>query len=104
MKLTTLKPRLSAIVTQRVPTLPSGNQAPRPAGRRWQETRERIQARDGSMCTDCGLLWMAHRDHVDHETPRWKGGSDEDSNLRLRCIKCHKAKTDAEAAERARGG
>lgn len=103
MKLTTLKPRLTTLNTQRAPTLSTQIASPRPAGRSWQETRRRIQLRDGSVCADCGLLWSPARDHVDHDVPRWKGGSDEDSNLRLRCLACHEAKSKAEAAERARG-
>jgi len=53
------------------------------------------------MCADCGRLWRTEIDHVDHEIPRWQGGSDDDSNLRLRCVTCHEAKTKREAAERA---
>jgi 5-methylcytosine-specific restriction protein A len=101
VRLTTLRPRLATIATQRIPTLTTQEAGARPAGRSWQKTRERIQARDGSLCADCGLLWRANLDHVDHEIPRWKGGSDEDGNLKLRCWKCHKAKSDREAAERA---
>lgn len=100
MKLTTLRPRLATLSTTRLKPVEHAAGA-RPAGRGWQETRARIQVRDYSLCADCGKLWRANRDHVDHEVPRWKGGSDEDGNLRLRCLECHKAKTDREAAERA---
>jgi 5-methylcytosine-specific restriction endonuclease McrA len=40
---------------------------------------------------------------VDHKTPLWMGGSDEDSNKELLCQPCHDAKTAREAAARARG-
>ena len=106
-KLQMLKPQaLRVIDSRRVRMLPHDAANPRPRGEKWMETRRRIQLRDGSVCCDCGRLWLPHRDHVDHEIPRERGGSDDDSNLRLRCIECHKAKTAAEAQERAvaRGG
>lgn len=99
MKLTTLKHRL-AVMPSRVQPLTTEAVNPRPRGRGWMETRRRIQARDHSMCADCGLLWVPWRDHVDHDTPRERGGSDDDSNLKLRCVVCHKKKTAAEAKER----
>jgi 5-methylcytosine-specific restriction endonuclease McrA len=100
-KLQMLKPRLRAIDSRRVRMLQHDTVNPRPRGEQWMETRRRIQLRDGSVCCDCGRLWLPHRDHVDHEIPREQGGSDDDSNLRLRCIECHKAKTAREAQERA---
>ena len=105
-RLQTLKPRLQLLDGRRVRMLQHDTVNPRPRGEKWMETRRRIQMRDGSVCCDCGRLWLPHRDHVDHEIPRERGGSDDDSNLRLRCIECHKAKTAREARERAvaRGG
>jgi 5-methylcytosine-specific restriction endonuclease McrA len=38
---------------------------------------------------------------VDHEVPLWAGGTNDLSNLRAVCRPCHKAKTAAEAKERA---
>jgi hypothetical protein len=99
-RLQTLRPRLQAIDGRRVRMLQYDVVNPRPRGEKWMETRRRIQLRDGSVCCDCGRLWLPHRDHVDHEIPRERGGSDDDSNLRLRCIECHKAKTAREARER----
>jgi 5-methylcytosine-specific restriction endonuclease McrA len=104
MRLTTLKPRLATLNTSRAPTLTTETANPRPRGRSWQETRARIQVRDNSLCAACGRLWQASKDHVDHEIPREQGGSDDDSNLRLRCVECHKAKTAREAAQRAGRG
>lgn len=40
---------------------------------------------------------------VDHVTPLWKGGADDESNFASRCTDHHKAKTAREAAERLRG-
>jgi 5-methylcytosine-specific restriction endonuclease McrA len=105
MKLTTLKPRLATLNTQRAPTLTTQEAGARPTGSAWQATRRRIQLRDGSMCAKCGLLWLPHRDVVDHRIPRWAGGSDEDGNLWLLHDKpCHEDKSAEEAAMRARGG
>lgn len=104
MKLKVLKPRLSSILTNRIPTLTTETANPRPSGRAWQKTRARIQVEQDSLCADCGLVWNPATDHVDHDTPRWKGGSDEDGNLKLRCLSCHEAKSKAEAAERAAMG
>ena len=102
MKLKTINPRLAALDTQRMPTL-AGNPAPRPRGRAWQETRQRIQVQQHSICADCGRLWRSDRDHVDHDTPRDFGGADTDENLKLRCLECHKAKTAREAGRRING-
>lgn len=99
-RLQTLKTRLPTL-GGRLQSLNVQAVKPRPAGRAWQATRLRIQVRDLSMCADCGRLWRSEIDHVDHEIPRWQGGSDDDSNLRLRCVTCHEAKTKREAAERA---
>lgn len=79
------------------------NVNPRPRGRAWMQTRVRVQVEQGSRCVDCGRLWMPELDQVDHDVPREQGGSDDDSNLRLRCIDCAKAKTRREAAQRIGG-
>jgi 5-methylcytosine-specific restriction enzyme A len=99
MTLPILKPRVQQL-PQRVRLLTTENVNPRPRGRRWMETRERIQVEQGSRCVDCGRLWMPELDQVDHDVPREQGGSDADANLRLRCIDCAKAKTAREAAQR----
>lgn len=104
MKLKTLKARLQR-VPSKLASLTTQNLDARPAGRTWQETRLRIQVRDGSMCGHCGKLWMPGRDVVDHRVPRWAGGSDEDRNLwLLHSDPCHAEKTECEARMRAGGG
>jgi 5-methylcytosine-specific restriction protein A len=104
VKLITLKPRLSALVTQRIPTQagPTG-MTERPRGRAWMATRDRVAKAHGYRCSGCNCTWSPVHDKIDHTVPRWKGGSDEDSNLQPLCAECHGAKTKAEAAERARG-
>lgn len=37
---------------------------------------------------------------VDHRTPLWEGGTDDDSNLQAINTECHKAKTAAENRRR----
>lgn len=41
---------------------------------------------------------------VDHITPLWAGGQDDESNYQSLCIEHHKAKTAGEAKDRARAG
>jgi 5-methylcytosine-specific restriction protein A len=102
MTLPTLKPRVQMLRNQ-VRTLTTENVNPRPRGRAWMKTRQRIQVQHASRCVDCGRLWIPERDHIDHDVPREHGGSDEDINLRPRCIDCHEAKSRREAAQRGRG-
>jgi hypothetical protein len=46
-------------------------------------------------------IWQRELWAVDHITPLWDGGANEDPNLQLLCDPCHKVKTAAEAALRA---
>lgn len=57
------------------------------SGWQWQRTRERILRRDGHRCTLCGTPAGAMR--IDHITPLAMGGSNEDANLRVLCLRCH---------------
>ena len=100
-------PRLKT-VPSRLQPLPSkiqplSVQSKRQSGRRWQETRMRVAVAGQFECVDCGRLWQPDVDHVDHDIPLEHGGSNDDGNLRLRCLECHKAKTAAEARQRAGG-
>lgn len=59
--------------------------------------RERIKRRDLGLCKACyakGILTEGTQ--VDHIVPLAAGGSDDDSNKQLLCVKCHKAKSAAE--------
>lgn len=57
------------------------------------------------LCVDCRAEGLVRAgDEVDHETPLWQGGRDDETNFATRCFDHHKAKTSREAAERARGG
>lgn len=62
--------------------------------------RARILARD-VICRVCAATKPLHlrqlSTEVDHRTPLWRGGSDDDENLQGLCEDCHKAKTAAES-------
>lgn len=74
---------------------------PKPPG--WKTTRIRILARDRHLCQwrlnqgICG----APANEVDHITPAWRGGSDEDANLRSLCTGHHKRKSAGEGGQAA---
>lgn len=76
----------------------------RKRGRAGVEDRERIRARDEGQCQQCKRERREHIQigtEVDHITPLWEGGSDDDSNKELLCDEHHKAKSRREAARRA---
>lgn len=58
-------------------------------GRNVAKTRARILARDQQACQECGRVLPARQLHVDHETPRMMGGTDDDANLRTLCAGCN---------------
>ena len=62
-------------------------------GRRWQETRRRIFARDGHRCVYC----HGPAEVVDHVLARAAGGTDDDSNLAASCKPCNEQKRKQEA-------
>jgi len=65
----------------------------------WSARRSRILDRDGYRCLVCGSkVGVA----VDHIKPRFQGGTDDDSNLRVLCAVHHSQKTAAEGHEAAR--
>ena len=104
MALPTLKPRLQTLSTNKIRELEAkAGATQRIRGRRWMTTRDRVALAHGYRCVDCGSVWSPERDHIDHDTPLEQGGSNDDSNLKPRCLECHKVKTDREARMRARG-
>lgn len=65
----------------------------RMAGRKLQSRRLRLWAED-PRCVDCGQITLYPNGfELDHEVALMNGGRDVDSNCRIRCIDCHKAKT-----------
>lgn len=105
MKLKTLKPRLLAVATARVPVLTAQpGRFERKRGSAGAKDRNQIKDRDCGLCQECrrqGKTTVGS--DVDHIVPLEQGGTNEQSNLELLCEPCHKAKTAREAAQRARG-
>lgn len=98
----TLKPTLKLVNTFLVPILEAkAGTTPRIRGYKWMQTRRRIAQAYDCRCVDCGCVWVASRDQTDHDMPLEQGGSNDDANLRPRCITCAKAKTKREAKARA---
>lgn len=59
----------------------------------WAITRARIWARDAGLCQHCGqpqALGVCHIDHI----RSGKLASNEDSNLRVLCRRCHVLRAD----------
>lgn len=77
-----------------------GSAAARGYGRAWQRIRERILARDAYLCQECKrggkLTAVGKSGHVDHVTPKARGGTDDDTNLQTLCQPCHSEKTAKE--------
>lgn len=68
-------------------------------GETWDSKRKRILERDNHTCYLCGK----HATTVDHEVPKYLGGTNDDRNLRACCRDCQKTKAAREgnAARRA---
>jgi 5-methylcytosine-specific restriction protein A len=60
--------------------------------------RRSVLVSGGFACVDCGLISMSNQ--IDHDIPLEKGGSNDLTNLKVRCIECHLAKTKTETRER----
>lgn len=101
MKLQRLKPRLSTLLTQRIPT--QGTERLR--GRAAVDRRARWLYLH-PLCVECEKEGkVAAANAVDHIIPLWKGGVDDyATNGQSLCRDHHDAKSKVEAAERARGG
>ena len=95
-----LKPRLQAIQTNRVKVLDTkAGATERIRGRSWMGIRREVLLRDGYRCCDCGRVHASNE--IDHEIPLEKGGSAMgQENLKVRCVDCHKAKSDRETKAR----
>jgi 5-methylcytosine-specific restriction endonuclease McrA len=103
--LTTLKPRVQAANTNRVPILEAkAGTTERVRGGKWVKTRQRIAVAQQFKCQGCGCVWLPWRDQVDHHVPLEQGGSNDDSNLNLLCLDCHTTKTASEAKGRSAAG
>ena len=71
---------------------------PRLRGRANQQRRQRVFARD-PLCVPCAAKgYVSVATIADHVVPLTQGGADNESNLQGVCSRCHKAKTQGEAA------
>lgn len=59
----------------------------------WSVTRKRIWLRDKKQCIRCNQLLLLNECHIDHIISG-KHGTNEDSNLRTLCVKCHVLRSD----------
>jgi 5-methylcytosine-specific restriction protein A len=78
-----------------------GSRHARGYGAAWERLRKAILARDDGLCQPCkrqGRVTVAR--HVDHITPKARGGTDDPKNLEAICVECHRTKT----AREGRGG
>lgn len=98
-----LKPRLQTM-QQTLRMAPSNPDAtPRQRGRAWMVIRARW-LRAHPLCVSCEQTGrVAAATKLDHVTPLWQGGADDESNYQGLCEPCHKFKTAIEADARGRG-
>lgn len=71
-----------------VPTKPSKSAVAKAYGKEWATIRAKVFAAKGCQCAYCG----ADASHVDHQTPRARGGTDDISNLVPCCATCNISK------------
>ena len=94
----TLKPTLQLLKPQRKVLDTKAGATQRIRGSKWLSIRQQVLLRDNYTCVQCGLVSMDNE--CDHIIPLEQGGSNDESNLRIRCTACHAAKTKAEAKQR----
>lgn len=97
-RLTTIKPRVKTVGRLLQPVV-----VERMSGRANQRRRARLLSAE-PRCVHClrdGFITLAAE--VDHVVPLWAGGADDDDNCAGLCRECHRRKSAAEAALRARG-
>lgn len=77
-----------------------GNRHERGYGNAWQKLRLTILDRDEHLCQKCLAQGVFTRGtHIDHITPKSKGGTDDPANLQTLCKPCHDHKTATERRE-----
>ena len=106
MAITMLKPRLTAINTNRIKVLDAkAGSTERIRGRSWMSLRREVLMRDGYACRCCGIVRIDNE--CDHIVPLEQGGAAMDiNNMQTLCggpDGCHTRKTKDEAAARAGG-
>jgi len=66
-----------------------------------QKKRAELFLAQNGKCYDCPRKLMPGMYHADHRLPLADGGSNDDDNIVLICLDCHKAKTRGENKSRA---
>ena len=95
MALKMLKPKLAVLNTNRVRVLDTkAGATERMTGRAWMKERNAALVAGLFTCVDCGHISASNE--IDHDTPLEQGGANHQSNYRVRCVPCHRVKTDAE--------
>lgn len=62
-------------------------------GAKWLAAITRVRARD-PLCATCKALGVVTLGvEMDHVVPLHKGGSNDDDNLQMLCVPCHRKKT-----------
>lgn len=90
-RLTTLKPRLTAIDTRRVQPMTTSDS--RMTGSRLQKRRLTVWARN-PYCASCGCMTAYPEGFaLDHIVALVNGGEDEEHNCQILCHRCHDSKT-----------
>jgi hypothetical protein len=56
------------------------------------QTKLRVARRDNYTCQECGRLLREHEMEFDHVIPKALGGTSEEHNVRLTCLKCNRTK------------
>lgn len=64
-----------------------------------QRIKDTVRARQRYRCALCDIMLPAAHD-IDHKIPRYRGGTDELSNLQALCKNCHGEKSADEAYHR----
>ena len=94
-KLKRLQDRIKSISPNKLKVLETkAGATPRLRGDTWMKIRRAVLVEGRFACVDCGLVSMNNQ--IDHEIPLEQGGSNDKSNLRIRCIACHAEKTKRE--------
>jgi 5-methylcytosine-specific restriction protein A len=94
-KLPRLGDRLKTLDTRKLQVLDAkAGATPRLYGDTWMKIRRSVLVEGKFACVDCGHMALSNQ--IDHDVPLEQGGSNDKSNLRIRCIPCHAAKTAAE--------
>lgn len=105
VRLGRLAPRVQALKSFRV-NIHRKQPPARTRGRRGLQRRDDAWLAARGRCYICGVIVEPNSGEygfeLDHIVPLSEGGADDDSNLGVACIRCHRRKTAEESRERSR--